>query len=93
MMILVLLETIDELNSWVIQGDQVEGGSFDGQYFHLSVRSCYLTEAIHLSDQFTCTRNPLHEGGAVDNHIREESSFSWLVKIQTICKEIFSTFN
>ena len=28
---------IDELNSWDIQGDQVEGGSFDGQYFHLSV--------------------------------------------------------
>ena len=27
---------IDELNSWDIQGDQVEGGSFDGQYFHIS---------------------------------------------------------
>ena len=27
------------------------------------------------------------------NHIREDSSFSWLVEIQTICREIFSTFN
>ena len=29
----------------------------------------------------------------MDNHIREDSSFSWLVEIQTICREIFSTFN
>ena len=28
----------------------------------------------------------------MDNHIREDSSFSWLVEIQTICREIFSTF-
>ena len=53
---------INELNSWIIQGDQVEGGSFDGQYFHLSVLA-HLTEAVHLSDQ----------GGVVNNHIREDS--------------------
>ena len=29
----------------------------------------------------------------MDNHTREDSSFSWLVEIQTICREIFSTFN
>ena len=42
---------INELNSWIIQGDQVEGGSFDGQYFHLSVPA-HLTEALHLLDQY-----------------------------------------
>ena len=42
---------IDELNSWDIQGDYVEGGSFDGQYFHLSVPA-HLTEALHLLDQY-----------------------------------------
>ena len=44
---------IDELNSWEIQGDQVEGGTFDRQYFHLSVPA-YLTETLHFSDQFVC---------------------------------------
>ena len=70
----------------------MKGGSFDGQYFHLSVPA-HLTEALHLSDQFICTQDPLHKGGVVNNHIREDSSFSWLVEIQTICREIFSTFN
>ena len=83
---------IDELNSWDIQGDQVEGASFDGQFFHLSVPA-HLTEAVHLSDQFISTQDPLHKEGVVDNHIRENSSFSLLVEIQTICSEIFSTFN
>ena len=44
---------IDELNFWNIQGNQVEGESFDGQYFHLSVPA-HLTDALHLSDQFIC---------------------------------------
>ena len=70
----------------------MEGGSFDGQYFHLSVPA-HLTEALHLSDQFICTCDPLHKEGVVDNHIREDFSFSWLVEIQSICREIFSTFN
>ena len=83
---------INELSSWDIQEAQVEDGSFDGQYFHLSVPA-HLTEALHLSDQFICTQDPLHKGGVVNNHIREDSSFSWLVEIQTICREIFSTFN
>ena len=70
----------------------MEGGSFDGQYFHLSVPA-HLTEALHLSNQFICTWDPLHKGGVEDNHIREDSSFSWFVEIQTICREIFSLFN
>ena len=69
----------------------MEGGSFDGQYFHLNVPA-HLTEALHLYDQFICTSDLLHKGGVEDNHIREDSSFSWLVEIQTICREIFSTF-
>ena len=70
----------------------MEGGSFVGQHFRLNV-SVHFTEVLHLSDQFICTWNPRHKGGVVDNHIREDSSFSWLVEIQTICREIFSTFN
>ena len=71
---------IDEFNSWDIQGDQVEGGSFDGQYFHLSILA-HLTEALHLSDQFICAWDLLHKGGVVDNQIPEDSSFSWLFEM------------
>ena len=70
----------------------MEGGSFDGQYFHLNVPA-HLTETLQLSDQFIGTWDPLHKGGVEDKHIREDSSFFWLVEIQTICREIFSTFN
>ena len=42
----------------------MEGGSFDGQYFHLSVPA-HLTEALHLSDQFICTWDALHKGDVV----------------------------
>ena len=69
----------------------MEGESFDGQDFHFSVPA-HPTEALHLLDQFICTWDPLHKGGVLNNHVREDSSFSWLVEIQTICREIFSTF-
>ena len=69
----------------------MEGESFDGQHFHFSVPA-HITEALHLLDQFICTWDPPHKGGVLDNHIRQDSSFSWLVEIQTICREIFSTF-
>ena len=83
---------IDEFNSWDIQRDQLEDESFDQQFFHLSVLA-HLTEVPHFLNQFISTRDPLHKGGVVDNHIREDSSFSWLVEIQTVCSKIFSTFN
>ena len=65
----------NELHSWDIQGDQMEGESFDGQYLHFSFPA-HLTETLHLSDQFIFSLDPLHKGGVLDNHIREDSSFS-----------------
>ena len=53
----------------------MEGGSFDRQYFQLSVLA-HLTEVLYLLDQFTSTRVSPHKGGVVSNHIREDSSFS-----------------
>ena len=50
----VTRSVIDELNSWDIQGDQMEGESFDGQHFHFSVPA-HLTEALLLLDQFIFT--------------------------------------
>ena len=56
----------------------MESGSFDLQYFHLSVPA-HPAEALHLSDQYICTWDPLHMRSVVYNHIRQDSSFSWLV--------------
>ena len=81
-----------ELNNWEITNEQLEGGSFDGQYFHLGVPS-HLREQMNLSDKFVCTWDPMHKGGVVDTHIRNDDTFSWLVEIQTVCKDIYVTFN
>ena len=70
----------------------MKGGSFGGQFFHLSV-SARLIRSLHFSDISICTWNHLHKGGVMVNHFCEDSSFSWLVEIKTICREIFSTFN
>ena len=49
----------------------MEGGSFDGQYFHLNV-SAHLTESLQLSEQFICTWDLLHKGGVLSSYsIRE----------------------
>ena len=65
----------NELHSWEMQQDQMEGESFEGQYLHFSVPA-HLTETLHLSDQFIFSWDPLHKGGVLDNHIHEGSSFS-----------------
>ena len=83
---------IDELNKWGISSTQVEGGSFDGQYFPLNVPN-HLTEKLGLGESFLCTWDPLHKGGVIDTHIREDKSFGWLVEIQGVCKQIYNTFN
>ena len=51
---------IDELHSQDIQGGQVEGRSFDGQYFHFRVPA-HLTGALHFLKQFICTWDPFHK--------------------------------
>ena len=91
MMALVLLK-VSLMNLILGISREIKWKVFDGQCFHLSVPA-HLTEVLHLSDQFICTWDPLHKRGVVDSHIREDSSFSRLVEIQAICREIFSTFN
>ena len=84
---------IAEMNKWGISSTQIERGFFDGQYFHLSVPN-HLTEKLgRLGESFLCTWDPLHKGGVIDTHIREDKSFEWLVEIQGVCKQIYTTFN
>ena len=64
---------IDELNSWDIQGGQVEGGSIDGQYFHLSIPA-HQKLSIFRTNLFAW--DPHHKRGLIDSHFREDPSFS-----------------
>lgn len=88
----VAVSIADGLKRFDIASDQIEGGSFDGQYFHLSVNS-ELKELFNLPDTFVCTTDPLHRCGTVDTHIRKDESFRWMVKTQEICTDIYSKFN
>ena len=83
---------IDELTKWGIVSSQIEGASFDGQYFHLGVPN-HLADNLGLGKSFISTWDPLHRGGVIDTHIREDKNFEWLVEIQGVCKQIYSTFN
>ena len=82
----------EQLSFWNISSSQIEGGSFDGQYFHLSVPE-HLSKLLGLPDEFKCTWDPLHKGGLVDVHIRKDASFVWLVEVQNTCRQIYTTFN
>ena len=80
------------MNEFGIKASQLEGASFDGAYFHQSVPK-HLKEAMKISDQFVATHDPLHKTGIVDAHIRKDSNFSWLTKVQEVCSAIYSKFN
>ena len=81
-----------ELTKYGVDPSQVEGGSYDGQYFHLSVPR-HLTEKMQLSDKFICTWDPLHKIGVIETHIRSDKEFLWLVGVTSTCQEIYKKFN
>ena len=83
---------MEELEKYGIKGSQVEGGSFDGQYFHLHVPD-HLLKKFDLSSQFFCTWDPLLKIGVIETHIRKEEDFVWLVRITEVCQQIYKKFN
>ena len=52
-----------------------------------------MTDANNLSEHFVATHDPLHKTGIADAHIRKDSNFSWLTKVQETCSEIYTKFN
>ena len=78
---------VEELTKYGIAASQVEGGGFDGQYFHLSVPD-HLVKKLLLCSQFLCTWDPLHKIGVMETHIRKDAAFAWLVKLTEICQQI-----
>ena len=83
---------MEELEKYGIKGSQVEGGSFDGQYFHLHVPD-HLLKKFDLSSQFFCTWDPLHKIGVIETHIRKDKDFAWLVMLTEVCQQIYKKFN
>ena len=82
----------EELCRYQIDPSQLEGGSYDGQYFHLNVPQ-HLTEQLNLSPQFQCTLDPLHLIGVLENRIRKDIAFAWLVSLTSSCQQIYKKFN
>ena len=82
----------EEVTKFEIKSSQLEGASFDGAYFHQSV-SDHMKATMNISEHFIATHDPLHITGIKDAHIRKDSGFSWLTKVQEICSEIYNKFN
>ena len=84
----------DGLDAYEVKAVQLEGGSFDGQYEHLSIHE-HLSQLYGFENPgtFICSTDPLHRCGTVDTHIRKDESFDWLTNAQNICKDIYSKFN
>ena len=83
---------VEELQKFQIHESQIEGGSFDGQYFHLSVGE-HLTELLGKTSPILCSWDPLHKIGVAETHIRKDKSFQWLVSLTETCQQIYKKFS
>ena len=74
----------------LIKPEQFQGGSFDGQYFHLGVDklldSHYGVDAHYDVD-------PMHRAGTVDLHLRNEKCSAWIVLMTNQVGKAFKMVN
>ena len=85
-------ETMDHLD---IKSCQIEGGSFDGQYFHLGVQKALESPAVYDLPPNTVlwAWDALHRSGLVDTHLCKEERFQWVVDDTDVCSQLFRMFN
>ena len=85
-------EGFDQFN---LQSSQIEGGSFDGQYFHLRVEEALESAALYdlPSKNVLWAWDALHKSGLVDTHLCKEERFKWLVDDTDVCSQLFRLFN
>ena len=69
-----------------ITPSQIEGASFDGQYFHLNVPKHLMTK-LNISETFISTWDPLYKIGVIENNIRKNKDFVWLVDLTDIYRK------
>ena len=71
-------ETMDQFN---VGSCQIEGRSFDGQYFHLGVQKALESPMVYDLQPNTVfwAWDALHRSGLIDIHLCKEERFQWLV--------------
>ena len=81
-------EGMDKFN---IKSCQIEGGSFDGQYFHLGVQKALESPTVYdlLPNSVFWAWDALHKSGLVDTHLCKEERFQWLVDDTEVCSQLF----
>ena len=83
-------ENLTAVTDLFIKGDQLMGGSFDGQYFHQSVDK-KLDEHYKVKGFYTV--DPMHKCGTQDLHLREEKWAKWLVDLTSLVGRAFKIVN
>lgn len=85
----------DGLDTFNLQSSQIEGGSFDGQYFHLRVEEALESPALYdlPPKNVLWAWDALHKSGLVDTHLCKEERFKWLVDDTDVCSQLFRLFN
>ena len=85
-------EGMDKFN---IKSCQIEGGSFDGQYFHLGVQKALESPTVYdlPPNSVFWAWDALHKSGLVDTHLCKEERFQWLVDDTEVCSQLFRMFN
>ena len=83
------------ISEFEISAEQFRGGSFDGQYFHLSVPNVlnadFGTKGKDASVHYDY--DLMHKAGLVDTHIREDDNFKFLNKVTEVVAAVFKNFN
>eukprot|EP00112_Aurelia_sp_Birch-Aquarium-sp1_P022977 Seg6674.3 transcript_id=Seg6674.3/GoldUCD/mRNA.D3Y31 product="hypothetical protein" protein_id=Seg6674.3/GoldUCD/D3Y31 len=84
---------VSVLSTANIVGDQYLGGSYDGQYHHLSVPFLLDTHFGFTDDRKYSDWDRMHKAGTVEAHIRKDQSFSWLVEVTDTVGRAFKSIN
>ena len=87
-----IISTLEEFN---ITAEQFHGGSFDGQYFHLSAPKV-LNTFFGISENDNSVHynyDPMHKAGLIDTHIRKTDDFKLLTEVTEITGDVFKHFN
>ena len=91
------MSSVISLDQFNIKSCEIEGGSFDGQYFHLGVHDQKALESPMVYDLQPNTVfwdwKALHRSGLVDTHLCKEERFQWLVDDTDVCSQLFRMFN
>lgn len=83
-------ETLDTRH---IVGEQLEGGSTDGQYFHLGVPSAFEKLYGIADGDLNWSWDALHRSGLVDSWLMKEDSFKWVLDVLDVCISVYKHFN